>query len=143
MMSKAQNLASQSGQQLAEHLADALRQSGQSSQRANNERKKGKGKQPIRHEDEALGAFAHNSNPAQESAAATEAENMRARKRVKLEQISGSKSDPAKTITGALCKFHWKPEGKCNRVNCRFAHAGQAETRAMGITDEEITEALG
>jgi len=143
MMSKAQNLASQSGQQLADQLAEALRNSGQSSQRANAERKKGKGKQPARHEDEALGAFAHNANQAQESAAAAEAESMRARKRAKLEQISGSKSERVKTITGALCKFHWKPEGKCNRVNCRFAHVGQAETRAMGITDEEIAEALG
>ena len=143
LMSKAQKhaLDSHSGQMLAEQLAEAIRQTGQHSQRGSTE-KKGKGKQPMRHEDEALGAFSHNPNPSQESAATAAAESQRAKKRVKLEQISGSKSDRARTIKGTICKFYWKPEGDCTRDNCRFAHVGQAETRAMGISDEEIAEAL-
>ena len=141
LMSKAHRHSQpQQAQQVTiSQVAEAMRQiSQQAHHQTGNEKKKMK----VKHEDEAMGAFAHNPNPAQEKAATNAATNQSAKKLARLEGISGDQQNRAKIIRESVCKYFWTPDKGCGRENCRFAHVGQAETRAMGIPDDEVSSAL-
>ena len=103
---------------------------------------KGPGVKPEPHPDGARGAFQHNTNRAQETAA--EKEKSAASKHLVI--LKALPSDPAmrkQAISRGLCQFYWQPEGEqCRRDPCRFAHMTQAETKEAGIDDAEIRAAF-
>ena len=137
MMSKAQKHSQPQPPQVSvSQLMEAIKQANQQS--SGGEKRKAKGK----HEDEAMGAFTHNGNQPQDKAASVAAANQAGKKRVKLESIPEDPAMRTNTIKDTVCKFFWTPSLGCSRDNCRFAHVSQAETRAMGISDEEVAGAL-
>ena len=91
--------------------------------------------------EQALSGFQHNGNPPQERAAARERGQTPAEHKKILSNLPKNEGMRMAAIKDGLCKFYWMPEFTCQRAGaCHFTHMTQAETRAAGITDEEIGE---
>ena len=97
-----------------------------------------------RHEDEALAAFRHNANPAQEAAAAAaqKAPPNKAKLKEKLESMPPDGEIRKSILHEVVCKFFWEPNLTCTRQACRFLHVTPEETRKLGIEDSEVKAAV-